>query len=81
MPTYGKGLVQSVVPLPDGAALKLTTARYFTPAGRDIDRRGITPDIVAAAQPGDQRGVPGSDAQPDRALGALCDQSRVCVRP
>ncbi|MGQ9557869.1 MAG: S41 family peptidase [Desulfurispora sp.] len=43
--TYGKGVVQSVIPLDGGGALKLTTQRYFTPAGRSIHGRGLTPDI------------------------------------
>jgi carboxyl-terminal processing protease len=43
--TFGKGSVQSVLQLPHGAGLKLTTARYYTPAGRSIQARGITPDI------------------------------------
>lgn len=44
--TYGKGVVQSIFPLPDQGALKITTARYVTPAGRDIQHHGIEPDIV-----------------------------------
>ena len=44
--TFGKGLVQETFALPDGGAIKLTTARYLTPAGRDIDKVGITPDVV-----------------------------------
>lgn len=44
--TFGKGSVQTVIPLEDGAALKLTTARYYTPSGRSIQAEGITPDIV-----------------------------------
>ncbi len=43
--TFGKGSVQSVIPLKDGSALKLTTARYFTPLGRSIQGSGIQPDI------------------------------------
>ncbi len=66
--TYGKGLVQSVFPLPDGSALKVTTARYFTPDGHDIDRVGITPDIVVDEPSGSRAGVPGSDPQLDRAI-------------
>lgn len=44
--SFGKGSVQSVIPLGDGAGLKLTTARYYTPKGRSIQAKGITPDIV-----------------------------------
>ncbi|MDX6450806.1 MAG: carboxyl-terminal processing protease [Gaiellaceae bacterium] len=43
--TYGKSLVQEIVQLPSGAALKLTVARYLTPAGIDISRNGVRPDI------------------------------------
>ena len=43
--TYGKSLVQEIVRLPSGAALKLTVARYLTPAGVDISRNGVQPDI------------------------------------
>jgi carboxyl-terminal processing protease len=44
--TFGKGSVQTVIPLEDGSALKLTTAKYYTPSGRSIQAEGITPDIV-----------------------------------
>ncbi|MDP9018022.1 MAG: S41 family peptidase [Candidatus Eremiobacteraeota bacterium] len=44
--TFGKGVVQSIYPLPDNGALKITTARYVTPLGRDIHHKGIDPDIV-----------------------------------
>ncbi len=43
--SYGKGSVQTIFPLQDGSGLRLTTARYFTPSGRDIDHVGIAPDI------------------------------------
>ena len=46
MQTFGKGSVQTVIPLEDGSALKLTTAKYFTPNGRSIQAEGIKPDIV-----------------------------------
>jgi carboxyl-terminal processing protease len=49
--TYGKALVQTVAPLSNGAALRLTTARYLTPAGIDISRRGVTPDVLAVDDP------------------------------
>ncbi|MEN6586534.1 MAG: S41 family peptidase [Sulfuricella sp.] len=45
--SFGKGSVQTVLPLGNGTAIKLTTARYFTPNGRSIQAKGITPDIVA----------------------------------
>lgn len=44
--TFGKGSVQTVIPLSDGSALRLTTARYYTPKGRSIQTTGITPDII-----------------------------------
>jgi carboxyl-terminal processing protease len=44
--TFGKGSVQTVIPLEDGAAMKLTTAKYYTPKGRSIQAEGITPDII-----------------------------------
>jgi carboxyl-terminal processing protease len=44
--TFGKGSVQTIIPLADGSGLRLTTARYFTPKGRSIHGKGIAPDIV-----------------------------------
>jgi carboxyl-terminal processing protease len=44
--TFGKGSVQTILPLSSDSALKLTTARYYTPSGRSIQAEGITPDIV-----------------------------------
>jgi carboxyl-terminal processing protease len=49
--TYGKAVVQSIDPLANGGALALTTARYFTPAGADISRKGVTPDVRAVDDP------------------------------
>jgi len=46
--TFGKGSVQTILPMENGAALKLTTARYFTPSGISIQAEGITPDIEVA---------------------------------
>jgi carboxyl-terminal processing protease len=48
--TFGKGSVQSVVPLTDGSALRLTTARYYTPKGISIQSTGIAPDITVKAE-------------------------------
>ena len=44
--TFGKGSVQTIIPLTDGSALRLTTARYYTPSGRVIQENGIAPDII-----------------------------------
>jgi carboxyl-terminal processing protease len=43
--TFGKGSVQSIIKLSDGSALRLTTARYYTPSGKSIQASGISPDI------------------------------------
>ncbi len=48
--TFGKGSVQTVMPLADGQALKLTTSRYFTPSGVSIHERGLQPDLVLPTQ-------------------------------
>jgi carboxyl-terminal processing protease len=47
--TFGKGSVQSVLPLRNGGGIKLTTARYYTPSGRSIQAEGIEPDVVYEA--------------------------------
>ena len=49
-PTFGKGSVQTIIPLSDGSALRLTTARYYTPSGRVIQENGIEPDIIIERQ-------------------------------
>ncbi len=55
--TFGKGSVQTVLPLDNGDSVKLTTARYYTPSGRSIQARGIDPDVVLRAE-----GAAGDDA-------------------
>jgi carboxyl-terminal processing protease len=47
--SFGKGSVQTIIPLPGHGAMRLTTARYYTPSGRSIQAQGIEPDIVVAA--------------------------------
>jgi carboxyl-terminal processing protease len=47
--TFGKGSVQTIIPLAGHGAMRLTTARYYTPSGRSIQARGIDPDIVVEA--------------------------------
>jgi len=49
--TFGKGSVQSILPLTNNTAIKLTTARYFTPNGRSIQAKGITPDFLVEETP------------------------------
>lgn len=59
--TFGKGSVQSVLPLKDGSALRLTTAKYYTPSGRSIHKVGIKPDIEVKyekIEPKDNEGQP-----------------------
>lgn len=46
LPTFGKGSVQTIIPLSDGSAVRLTTSKYYTPSGRSIQAKGIEPDIV-----------------------------------
>ena len=62
--TFGKGLVQTVMPLSRGRAIKLTTSRYFTPSGDSIHEKGIEPDI----------NVTGSQRYPSRDLSAGLDR-------
>ncbi|MCK5640100.1 MAG: peptidase S41, partial [Gammaproteobacteria bacterium] len=47
--TFGKGSVQTIFPMSNGSAVKLTTARYYTPSGRSIQAEGIDPDIEVAS--------------------------------
>jgi carboxyl-terminal processing protease len=49
--TFGKGSVQTVLPLSNNTAIKLTTARYYTPSGRSIQAKGITPDVIVEESP------------------------------
>jgi carboxyl-terminal processing protease len=69
--TFGKGVAQTMFALPDGSAIKLTTARYYTAGGRFIDKIGLVPDVVVDEPAGSNVGVPGHDAQLDRALALL----------
>jgi len=66
--TYGKGVVQSIHPLPDGSAVKITSARYLTPRGRDINQVGITPDIITVEAKNSRMGDPANDAQLQSAI-------------
>jgi len=56
--TFGKGSVQTVIPFEDGSAMKITTAKYFTPKGRSIQAEGITPDVhLEYARPPEDKDV------------------------
>ncbi|HTW84323.1 MAG TPA: S41 family peptidase [Candidatus Sulfotelmatobacter sp.] len=68
--TFGKGVVQTIFPMRDGSAVKITTARYFTPKGRDINAIGIQPDI-ASALPKDEKIRPGDPKQDPQLVAAL----------
>lgn len=75
-PTFGKGSVQTVLPLSEGRAIKLTTSRYFTPSGRSIHNRGIYPDVTVYMDPldGDM------DRQLEIAVSRLEDHGAIPVR-
>jgi carboxyl-terminal processing protease len=61
--TFGKGVMQTLTPLPDGAAIKITTAHYLTPNRRDINLRGIDPDLAVVENRDARFGEVDSDAQ------------------
>ena len=72
--TFGKGVVQTIIPLPDKSAIKVTTARYLTPRNRDINHLGITPDIVIVENKHPTYGTPSKDDQLTRAIQYLDDK-------
>ncbi|MGC1379463.1 MAG: S41 family peptidase [Candidatus Baltobacteraceae bacterium] len=72
--TFGKGVVQTIYPLPDGSAIKVTTARYLTPRNRDINHLGIMPDVVVSENKHPQFGQPAKDDQLTRAIQFLDDK-------
>jgi carboxyl-terminal processing protease len=74
--TFGKGVVQSIFPLLDQGALKITTARYLTPAGRDIQHHGIEPDVVVQQDPNPAL----IDTPADKQLAAAKARLRAAIR-
>lgn len=64
--TYGKGIVQQIFDLGDGTCVKLTMAEYYTPNGRNIHKKGITPDVEVEYQRDENH--PNADNQLDAAL-------------
>jgi carboxyl-terminal processing protease len=69
--TFGKGSVQSVLPLKDGEAIKLTTARYYTPSERIIHEKGIEPDVKVEMDPEDLFKIRMKQAQQGREEGEV----------
>jgi carboxyl-terminal processing protease len=72
--TFGKGVEQTLTRLPGGAAIKITTARYLTPANRDVNGKGIQPDVTVGLKPHSIQGDPANDAQLQAALNYLRKQ-------
>ncbi|HLW38056.1 MAG TPA: S41 family peptidase [Candidatus Eremiobacteraceae bacterium] len=72
--TFGKGVVQTIYPLPDGSAIKITTARYLTPNGRDINSIGIQPDINVGDVKAGEIGKIDVDTQLKRAVSYIQDK-------
>ncbi len=68
--TFGKGVVQTIFPMRDGSAVKITTARYFTPKGRDINAIGIEPEIKSEI-PKNEKIRPGDLAQDPQLVAAV----------
>jgi carboxyl-terminal processing protease len=76
--TFGKGVMQDVTPLSDGSAIKITIAHYLTPSNRDINLKGIVPDVLVEENKGARYGDPVHDAQLRAAIVAL--QKKVAVK-
>jgi carboxyl-terminal processing protease len=82
--SFGKGSVQTIIPLPGHGAMRLTTARYYTPSGRSIQAKGIDPDIVVEAakiektpEKGEAKVATASDLKKDDSGDGSTEQSSV----
>ncbi len=82
--SFGKGSVQTIIPLPSHGAMRLTTARYYTPSGRSIQAKGIDPDIVVEAakiektpEKGEAKVATASDLKRDDSGDGSAEQSSV----
>src|SRR6266446_157290 len=82
--SFGKGSVQTIIPLPGHGAMRLTTARYYTPSGRSIQAKGIDPDIVVdaakiekTAEKGEAKAATAADVKRDDAVEGGAEQSSV----
>ncbi|MDP9019088.1 MAG: S41 family peptidase, partial [Candidatus Eremiobacteraeota bacterium] len=69
--TFGKGVMQDVYSLPDGSAIKITVAHYFTPKNHDINHVGISPDVKVSENANPAFGNPARDAQLAAALSLI----------
>ncbi len=83
--SFGKGSVQSILPLQDGSALRLTTAKYYTPSHRVIHEKGLTPDILVPISDDEEiaiqmRRLPGGRAGIDEALKSFDASRRESLR-
>lgn len=83
--TFGKGSVQSILPLPDGSALRLTTAKYYTPSHREIHEKGIKPDIIVPLDEDEEaaiqlRRVPGGELVIEDILKTFPEERRDRIR-
>lgn len=73
--TFGKGLVQTIIPLPDKSAVAITTAHYYTPAKHDINHKGIMPDVLVTLSDQDERKMTDYlDAHPEDTLDVKDDR-------
>ncbi len=80
-PTFGKGSVQTIFPLPGGAGMRLTTMRYYTPSGRSIQAEGIRPDILIQPSKSPAPGEVVRERDLDGHLPAESDTSAVAQPP
>src|SRR6202041_48821 len=90
--SFGKGSVQTIIPLPGHGAMRLTTARYYTPSGRSIQAKGIDPDVIVeaakiehpagdASSPAVKTDSPNNNTDPESAGDALTVDASVIGTP
>ncbi|MBI3140335.1 MAG: S41 family peptidase [Rhodocyclales bacterium] len=79
--TFGKGSVQTILPLAGNTAIKLTTARYYTPSGRSIQAKGIVPDILVEETPNGSSGPRLREADLERHLENDKDKDAAAAKP
>jgi carboxyl-terminal processing protease len=79
--TFGKGSVQTILPLQNDSAIKLTTARYYTPSGRSIQAEGIIPDITIRPVKVSKAETPGGDIHEADLDGSLTNEKKATETP